>query len=107
MCLKDTVVVLDNVERESVEGVRRSEPHIPRCTRIEMRLEMLGVLAADGAVDSVGGNDQVGVPKPEATEVLSTADVDTEPKLDTELRCSLLKYLKELLPRDAAESVTT
>ena len=42
-----------------------------------------------------------------AVVALASPAFATEPKLDTELRCPLLKYLKELLSRYAAESVTT
>ncbi len=52
---------------------------------VDVGLELLGVLRPDGAVDAVGGDDQVRVAEPEAREVGIVLHLGLEAQLDAEL----------------------
>ena len=103
--LEDAVRVLDEVEGEGVEGERRAEPDEARRARVEVRAEGGGVAAADGAVDAVGGDHDVGAAEPERVEVAVVAHVGAEAQGDAERRGALLQDAQQRAARDAAEAV--
>src|SRR5579872_3714642 len=56
VCLEDAVFVYDKVKRKCLERISGSEPDIFRRPNLDIRLEKLRVLAANGAIDAVGGD---------------------------------------------------
>ncbi len=99
--LKDAMLVFDEVESECVEREGRAKPDVARRAVVEIRLELLGVLLPDRAVDSVRGNDQV---CPGQLAVI--IDFSAESELSASLGRAMLKDLEELFARDSAETVT-
>src|SRR6266508_5070983 len=91
--LENAVLVFEEVKSERVERKCRSKQDVPCRSRIEVGLEMLGVLPSDSAVDSIGGDDQVCVAEPERIELRQVANIGAESKLNAELSRPLLGIL--------------
>src|SRR5690606_13780139 len=103
--LEDAGLVLDEHEGERLEDTGGAEPDVFGLAGDEVGLEVLGVLAAQGAVDAVGADDQVGVPETEAGEVRVVLDVAMEAQVGAEPGGALLEDLQQLDPGEAGEAV--
>jgi hypothetical protein len=61
MRLVDPLLGLDEDEREGIEAACGAEPDVARRPGVEVGLEGVGVGATHRAIDSVGGDNQVGI----------------------------------------------
>ncbi len=104
--LEDAVRVLDHDEREGVEAARGAEPRVLRLPHVEVGAEVLRVLAADRAVDAVGGDDEIRVAEPEGGEVGVVAHLGLEADVDAHVARALLEDGEQPLARDPAEAVS-
>src|SRR6266487_956070 len=102
----DLLGALDNkgrscaVEGEGVEELVGAEPDETRISLDQARLEYLGVLRADLAVDAVGGDQQVG-----ARLLRKVVNLDLEAQHDAKLDATALEDAQQAPPRQAREDV--
>ena len=87
-------------EGEGAERKRRAEPHEPVRAPVHVRLEVLGVLGADQAVDAVGGQHQIGV-----AIRREIGDVGLEPQGHAQLGAASLEDVEQGLARHPREPV--
>ena len=89
------------MERESGEGLRRTEPHEPVRTEIDAGAEGGGVSVPHAAVHPIGGEHEIG-----AGVRLLRLDFHAAPKIDAECARPRLQNLEEGGAGEAAEPVS-
>ena len=104
--LKDAVLVLDEVEGEGLEGKRRAEPDEPGFARTSRSgWNAPRDALADGAVDAVGRDDQVGVAEAQPRQVRVALQVVSNRTATPSSARAFLKDVEELPARDAGKAV--
>ncbi|MCU0625651.1 MAG: hypothetical protein MUF21_04070 [Gemmatimonadaceae bacterium] len=87
------------VEGEGVVGARRAEPDVAVGARLEVGIEVRGVVAAHERVHAVGGDDEVGV-----VELRLARDLGLVAEHDAQLLAAALQDGEEPLAPDADEA---
>lgn len=94
------MLVLSEVESKGVERPVGAEPQEVISLPLECWFEMLGVACSHGAVDAVGGDDQIGI-----GEVVELVDLGLEMQLHAQRAGAILQYQQQFAPSAAAETV--
>ena len=97
---EQAVLVLAEDEGEGLELLGRAQPGEAAGAPLDARAHVLGKLLAQGAVDPVGGQDQVGV-----GELVQPGDLALELEFDAQLQAACLQQLQQSLARHAREAV--
>src|SRR6185437_1211328 len=85
MCLENAELVLNEEERERIERTRCAEPDEMCGAYVEVRPEYRGALVSYRAVDTIGGDDEIGVVTAmDRFERLQACDVAVEANVDHE-----------------------
>src|SRR5690349_1117808 len=95
----ETMLVVLEVEREGRKGLRGAEPNEPVRPEIDARLEVVAMALAEGRVDAVGDEDEVG-----AAERRVVADLDAVAEVDADVATAVGEDGEQGLSGEAREA---
>ena len=97
----DVALGLGDLEAERVEGEVGGQPDVPAAVGGQPGAEDVGVRLARGAVDTVGGDDQVVL----GGQLGRGRRLRTESQLDAQLPAPLVQYGQQPAPPERREAV--
>ena len=94
---------LDERKRERIEALFRSKPDKAAAPQIDVGCKRVEVARADTAVETVGGDDEIGIEFARRRDIVGNLGLELE--LDAERLATFLQDVEQALPADAAKAV--